>query len=191
MTRSISSERGNMFTNKGKSPDAIAPSMPDSSNSTTKRAPARLMTSIIANGVTIRGAVDAEGAELQVDGEIDGNVRAGSLTVGDTGLVKGDLVAESVLVNGRIEGSVRARKVQLAKNAHVQGDITHQSLAVEMGAVFEGQCRYLQDPLRADASTPQLAAPTSAATPMQSSSPANGMGEPEPFVGGVVVTGIQ
>lgn len=185
MTRWISSERGNMFTNKGKSPDAIAPSMPDSSASMTKRSPARLMTSIIANGVTIRGAVDAEGAELQVDGEIDGNVRAGSLTVGDTGLVKGDLVAESVLVNGRIEGSVRARKVQLAKNAHVQGDITHQSLAVEMGAVFEGQCRYLQDPLRADGNAPQLSGPSS--TPSPSPAPT----EADPFVGGVVITSAQ
>lgn len=175
-----------MFNNKGKHPDAIAPTMPDSSGVSTKRAPARLMTSIIANGVTIRGAVDAEGAELQVDGEIDGNVRAGSLTVGDTGLVKGDLVAESVLVNGRIEGSVRARKVQLAKNAHVQGDITHQSLAVEMGAVFEGQCRYLQDPLRADGGAPQLASPSASSSPAPSP-----MAEAEPFVGGVVVTGAQ
>jgi cytoskeletal protein CcmA (bactofilin family) len=74
-------------------------------------------------------------------------VRGGSLTVGDTGMVKGDVVSESVTVHGRVEGSVRARKVMLARNAHVLGDIVHQSLSVEMGAVFEGQCRYLQDPL--------------------------------------------
>jgi len=145
------------------------------------------MTSIIANGVTIRGAIDAEGAELQVDGEIDGNVRAGSLTIGDTGLVKGDVVSESVLVNGRVEGSVRARKVQLAKNAHVQGDITHQSLAVEMGAVFEGQCRYLQDPLKAEAiSTP--AAAVQIAPPSSASHGSGNNGPDDPMVGGVVVT---
>lgn len=169
-----------MFTNKGKSSDAIVPSNPEPQLNSPKRAPARLMTSIIANGVTIRGAIDAEGAELQVDGEIDGNVRAGSLTIGDTGLVKGDVVSESVLVNGRVEGSVRARKVQLAKNAHVQGDITHQSLAVEMGAVFEGQCRYLQDPLKADTTPVQLAAPSSSSSVSD-----------DQLVGGVVVTGAQ
>ena len=105
------------------------------------------IASIIANGVKITGTVEADGAELQVDGEVEGNVRGGSLTVGDTGMVKGDVVSESVTVHGRVEGSIRARKVVLARNAHVLGDIVHQSLSVEMGAVFEGQCRYLQDPL--------------------------------------------
>src|SRR5271154_4723511 len=128
-----------MFTNKGKDGDTL-PAVPESNQ--RRSAPTRLMTSIIANGVRIKGAIEADGAELQVDGEIEGNVRGGSITIGDTGLVKGDVIAESFLVNGRVEGSLRARRVQLAKNAHVQGDITHQSLAVEMGAVFEGQCRY-------------------------------------------------
>lgn len=139
-----------MFTNKGKTPDTV----PATTESTAARrtSGSRLMTSIIANGVRIQGVVEAEGAELQVDGEIDGNVKGGSVTIGDTGMVKGDIVAENVLVNGRVEGSLRARKVQLARNAHVLGDITHQSLSVEMGAVFEGQCRYLQDPLNPNSS---------------------------------------
>jgi cytoskeletal protein CcmA (bactofilin family) len=152
------------------------------------------MTSIIANGVRIKGSIEAEDAELQVDGEIEGNVRGGSLTVGDTGLVKGDVVSESILVNGRVEGSIRARKVQLAKNAHVLGDIVHQSLAVEMGAVFEGQCRYLQDPLKSDtpANAPQIgAAPTSSYGAPSSGQPADDHEErSEPrMVGGVIVTG--
>jgi cytoskeletal protein CcmA (bactofilin family) len=113
------------------------------------------IASIIANGVKISGTIEADGAEVQIDGEIEGNVRGGAITVGDTGMVKGDLVSESVTVHGRVEGSVRARKVMLARNAHVMGDIVHQSLSVEMGAVFEGQCRYLQDPLQGTQAAPQ------------------------------------
>src|SRR5690242_12879761 len=139
-----------MFTNKGNGPQTSTtpmPTLPDQNiprRTTTGRTG---IASIIANGVKITGTVEADGAELQVDGEIEGNVRGGSLTVGDTGMVKGDVVSESVTVHGRVEGSIRARKVVLARNAHVLGDIVHQSLSVEMGAVFEGQCRYLQDPL--------------------------------------------
>jgi len=93
---------------------------------------------------------------------------------------KGDVVSESVTVHGRVEGSVRARKVVLARNAHVLGDIVHQSLSVEMGAVFEGQCRYLQDPLSGQ-NVPQV-------------SRASGFGFGEPHddrVAGVIVTGAS
>ena len=113
----------------------------------------------------------------------------------DWGLVRGDIVSESVLVNGRVEGSIRARKVQLAKNAHVQGDITHQSLAVEMGAVFEGQCRYLQDPLKTDTVAPAARIGGSVAPPVSSfGAPADTTAEDEShseprMVGGVIVTG--
>jgi cytoskeletal protein CcmA (bactofilin family) len=172
-----------MFTNKGKAPDTL-PAIPEPS---PRRAPpTRLMTSIIANGVRIRGSIDAEGAELQVDGEIEGNVRGGSLTIGETGLVKGDVVSESVLVNGRVEGSLRARKVQLAKQAHVLGDITHQSLAVEMGAVFEGQCRYLQDPLKGDGGV--VASGQIGASPGPNGSAHGDFAQDDRLVGGVIVT---
>ena len=136
-----------MFTNKGRPTDTNLPALPDPIQQRRPMSGRAGIASIIANGVKITGTIEADGAELQVDGEIEGNVRGGSLTVGDTGMVKGDIVSESVTVHGRIEGSVRARKVMLARNAHVLGDIVHQSLSVEMGAVFEGQCRYLQDPL--------------------------------------------
>lgn len=165
-----------MFTSKGK--PEMTPALPEPSQK--RFAPSRMMTSIIANGVRIVGSIEAEGAELQVDGEIDGNVKGGSVTIGDTGLVKGDIISESVLVNGRIEGSVRARKVQLAKNANVRGDIIHQQLAVEMGAVFEGQCRYMQDPLKGDL-------PISAMGQIGQHSSSSD----DNVVGGVVVTGAS
>jgi cytoskeletal protein CcmA (bactofilin family) len=151
------------------------------------------IASIIANGVKITGTIEADGAEIQVDGEIEGNVRGGSLTVGDTGMVKGDIVSESVTVHGRIEGSVRARKVMLARNAHVLGDIVHQSLSVEMGAVFEGQCRYLQDPLsQSGPGTP--ASPQIMSSERTSSFGGSMFGEPsndDRMVSGVIITGAS
>lgn len=181
-----------MFTNKGKTPDTL-PAVPEAAP--RRAAPSQTMASIIANGVKIIGSIIAEGAEVQVNGEVEGNVHGGSLTIGDTGMVKGDIVSESVTVYGRVEGSVRARKVQLARNAHVLGDIIHQSLAVEMGAVFEGQCRYLQDPLRpeqgaaAPSLAPQLSAP---ATPVSETAPeANNDPGGHGLSQGVIVTGAS
>jgi cytoskeletal protein CcmA (bactofilin family) len=181
-----------MFTNKGRPETSNVPALPDPTTQ-RRQAPGRAgIASIIANGVKITGTVEADGAELQVDGEIEGNVRGGSVTVGDTGMVKGDMVSESVTVHGRVEGSVRARKVMLARNAHVLGDIVHQSLSVEMGAVFEGQCRYLQDPL-------SQAGPGTPASPqiVERSAFSGGgsvFGEPsndDRMVSGVIVTGTS
>src|SRR5262245_43622128 len=119
-----------MFTNKGK-PTENAVALPDPMlrRHTAGRAQ---IASIIASGVKISGTIEADGAELQIDGEVEGNVRGGSVTIGETGLVRGDIASESVTVHGRIEGSVRSRKVQLMRNAHVKGDIVHQSLSIEM-----------------------------------------------------------
>ncbi len=185
-----------MFTNKGRPGDSNVPALPDPIQSRRPAARAGI-ASIIANGVKITGTIDADGAELQVDGEIEGNVRGGSLTVGDTGMVKGDVVSESVTVHGRVEGSVRARKVMLARNAHVLGDIVHQSLSVEMGAVFEGQCRYLQDPLsQAGPGTPASPQIVSAQERPASAFGNQGsvFGEPsndDRMVSGVIVTGTS
>lgn len=184
-----------MFTNKGRPADGSSmPTLPEPMPRRQNSGRATI-ASIIANGVKITGAIEADGAEVQVDGEVEGNVRGGSLTVGDTGMVKGDVVSESVTVHGRVEGSIRARKVMLARNAHVLGDIVHQSLSVEMGAVFEGQCRYLQDPLSQSGvgapAAPQMVAP-------QERAPSNFggsvFGEPhggDRLASGVIVTGAS
>jgi len=184
-----------MFTNKANGrTDTNLPALPDPQQQ--RRAPSRSgIASIIANGVKITGTIDADGAELQVDGEIEGNVRGGSLTVGDTGMVKGDVVSESVTVHGRVEGSVRARKVMLARNAHVLGDIVHQSLSVEMGAVFEGQCRYLQDPLsQAGPGTPaqpQVVQPGEQRSAFGGQGSVFGDPDDNRMVSGVIVTGAS
>lgn len=180
-----------MFTNKGKPPEnAVA--LPDPALRRQMGGRAQI-ASIIASGVKIIGAIEAMDAELQIDGEVEGNVRGGAVTIGETGLVKGDIASESVTVHGQIEGSVRSRKVQLMRNAHVKGDIIHQSLSIEMGAVFEGQCRYLQDPLRQEGpgtpAQPQMVDP-------RGSDSYSGFGEPSDnsdgrMVQGVIVTGAS
>ena len=74
-----------MFTNKGK-PAEATPSLPESTQRRSSGSGRGAITSIIANGVKITGSIEADGAEVQVDGEIDGNMRGGAVTVGDTGI---------------------------------------------------------------------------------------------------------
>ncbi len=139
-----------MFT-KGKTPEAppppagLKPILPETS---AKRAPAasRAGPSIISADVKIVGHVSSQG-ELDINGTIEGDVRATALTVGETGAVKGEVIAESVVVRGSVEGRIRGRKVQLCTGAKVHGDIYHASLAIEPNAIFEGAVKHAQDPM--------------------------------------------
>ena len=102
--------------------------------------------SIISSDVVMRGNINA-GGEVQFDGSLEGDIRAGSLIIGEKATVKGEVVCETVTVRGKVEGGIRAKSVSLASTAHIQGDILHSSLSVESGAHFEGNCRHSDDPL--------------------------------------------
>ncbi len=102
--------------------------------------------SILSADLTVTGSIVSDG-EVQLDGTVEGDVRASSLTIGEEATVKGEVVAENVVVRGRVEGSVRARQVQLAATARVEGDVVHASLAIESGAYFDGHCKRSSDPL--------------------------------------------
>lgn len=102
--------------------------------------------SILSADLTITGSIISEG-EVQLDGTVDGDVRAASLTIGEEASVKGEVIAETVVIRGRVEGSVRARQVQLAATARVEGDVVHATLAIESGAFFDGHCKRSSDPL--------------------------------------------
>ena len=141
-----------MFT-KGKTPEtppsaAKSAAAPASAIDAAKRPPAanRAGPSLISADVKMKGSVVSQG-EVQVDGSIEGDIRASSLTIGTTGAVNGEVVAETVIVRGSVKGTVRGKKVQLCTGAKVEGDITHASLSIEPNAIFEGQVRHSQDPL--------------------------------------------
>ena len=112
--------------------------------------------SIISAEVVVRGTILSSG-DLQVDGKVEGDVRAYSLVVGEKSVVVGDVFAEDAIIRGRVEGSICARKVQLCATCHVAGNIVHESLSVEAGAFFEGNCRHSDNPL---ADAPDINTPT-------------------------------
>lgn len=139
-----------MFT-KGKSPEApLTPALAPKPilSDAPKRAPAaaRSGPSIISADVKMTGTIVSLG-EIDINGQIEGDVRASALTVGETGAVKGEVVAESVVIRGTVEGRIRGRKVQLCTGAKVRGDIFHASLAIEPNAIFEGAVKHAQDPM--------------------------------------------
>lgn len=125
--------------------------------------------SVIGADLTIMGNAVSKG-EVQVDGEIQGDIHCASLLVGENAKVTGGIVAEDVIVRGRVAGSIRGMRVTLQSSSHVEGDIYHQSLAIEQGAFFEGKSRRAEDPI---AGASKIEPKGDMASPMAS----NGKGE--------------
>ena len=96
--------------------------------------------SVFAEDVVVIGAISSEG-QVDIFGTVEGDVRAGSLTIGKDASVTGEVVAENLVVRGRIEGLVRAHSVELVSTASVEGDIVQSKLTIQSGAVFNGHCR--------------------------------------------------
>ena len=134
-----------MFS-RGKKPEPHAdlPALPQ--NSSNKNRLSRSAPSIISADLIVIGTLTSTG-DIQIDGKVEGDIRSGSLTIGEKANIEGEIIAEEVTIRGRVQGTIRARKVQLAGTCHVEGIILHEALAVEVGAFFEGQCRHSADPL--------------------------------------------
>ncbi|WP_069094043.1 bactofilin family protein [Methyloligella halotolerans] len=116
--------------------------MPSASSYSGKAVP-----SIIGEDLTIVGNVTSKG-EIQVDGEIQGDVHCVSLLLGEKSRVIGGVVADDVVVRGSVSGSISGMRVTLQAQSHVEGDIYHQSLSIEQGAYFEGKSRRVEDPVK-------------------------------------------
>ena len=102
--------------------------------------------SVLSTDLHIKGNIKTSG-DIQIEGEIVGDVRAHLLTVGQTAKIKGEVIADDVVVNGHVAGTVRGLKVRLTATARVEGDIIHKTIAIESGAHFEGSVRREEDPL--------------------------------------------
>lgn len=130
-------------------PKPAAPAAPASSTPATapKSKPA---PSVLSSDLEIRGNLKTSG-DIQVEGRVDGDIRAHLLTVGEGATVKGEIVADDVVVNGRVIGRVRGLKVRLTSTARVEGDVIHKTIAIESGAHFEGSVQRQDDPLSSTA----------------------------------------
>lgn len=116
--------------------------------------------STLSSDLQFEGNVGGAG-DLQIDGQVKGDVKVGRLIVGETGAVEGNVAADYVEVRGRVVGGVSGKQVKLIATAYVDGDITAEQLSIDIGAYFQG--RVLQGRREA----PQATAPAPAPRPVE------------------------
>jgi len=118
--------------------------------------------SVLSSDLFVKGNLKTTG-DIQIEGTVEGDVRAHLLTIGEGALVKGEVVADDVVINGHIVGRVRGLKVRLTSSAEVEGDIIHKTIAIESGAHFEGSVQRKDDPLATGGAAKAAAKPAAKA----------------------------
>lgn len=102
--------------------------------------------SVIGPDLTIVGNLDCRG-EVQIEGNVQGDIRAGRIVIGENAHVVGALIAEEIVIRGNVQGSIRGNHVAFQAPSRVEGDVFHKSLAIEQGAFFEGKSRRTENPM--------------------------------------------
>ena len=120
------------------------PQMPNARAATAQRASGTAST--IGADLSITGNLESKG-EIQIEGEVQGDVNAARIIIGEHARITGALVADEVVVRGAVQGSIRGNSVTFQAASRVEGDVFHRSLSIEQGAFFEGKSRRSDDPM--------------------------------------------
>jgi len=99
-----------------------------------------ISVSVISKALKITGQLEST-EDIQIEGEVDGDVHAASVKVGANAKVKGTVYGDIVELAGSIDGRIEARKVVLTSTAHMAGDVIHQDITIQSGAYIDGHCK--------------------------------------------------
>lgn len=96
--------------------------------------------SVISRALKITGQLESS-EDIQIEGEVNGDVRAATVRVGSGAKVNGTVSGDEVELSGTIEGKIEARKVVLTSSAHMTGDVVHQDISIQSGAYVAGMLK--------------------------------------------------
>ena len=114
--------------------------------SNDQKKPSSNATTVIANGTKIKGELHID-CNLHIDGEFDGIIKAKkNVTIGKTGLIKGDLFTKKLIISGNFIGNVDADTIYVLKDGKLCGKVIKTELIIEKGGLFEGESKIKETP---------------------------------------------
>lgn len=125
---------------------------------------------MLTSEVEINGTLKFSG-ELTFEGKLDGEIVSdGTLQLGDSTVVNGNISAASVVVRGKVNGNISAKeKIEIKAKAELFGDIKASKLVIEEGVTFVGKTEV----------NPNKAAPTAPHAPRAGERPPDGVRPPD------------
>ncbi len=96
------------------------------------------LVSVLASDLVVTGTVASEGT-IELHGNVDGELAAATLVIGNEGRMKGKVQAGQVDLRGEMEGAVTCGALTLRAAARMNADVQSARLIIESGAEVEGR----------------------------------------------------
>jgi len=97
------------------------------------------LETVLGADSTVKGEMVVRGT-VRIDGNLEGDIRADWVIVGETGRIRGNVKARAIVVGGRVDGNIEGSEIiELKDKAQVIGEICTLKLSISEGALFEGQ----------------------------------------------------
>lgn len=100
----------------------------------------------ISAGTIIKGEILSP-CDIRIDGTFEGKIQSkGRVVVGESALIKGDIVCDNVDLWGKVDGNVFVKDtLNLKDGCVVNGNLNIRKLSVELGATFNGNCKMITE----------------------------------------------
>jgi cytoskeletal protein CcmA (bactofilin family) len=100
--------------------------------------PSASKPSILSEGFTFRGEINASGA-IHVEGSLNGQIQVDELTIGARGQVEGTVTCTSLHIKGKFSGTATCTELIVTSSASVDGHVVYKTLSVQKGASIKGE----------------------------------------------------
>ncbi len=102
---------------------------------------------LIGKGIEFTGDINFEGT-LRIEGQVSGTIKGetGTVSIGDSGNVKADIISNICIIDGTLEGDLQAKtKVEITKTGRLRGNVITRDLVIAEGAIFEGSLEMVKE----------------------------------------------
>ena len=100
----------------------------------------------ISAGTEVKGNLVSK-SDMRIDGNFEGDmVISGKLVVGESAVVRGNIICASADIWGSVEGEFCSREaITLKSSSQFTGNLRTNKICIEMGAGFSGNCTIITE----------------------------------------------
>ncbi len=97
---------------------------------------------MIGEGVTITGTIKADN-EVNIQGTIDGDIDCNSVSINQSGNVKGKVQTETMTVEGKVEGEININSLlHIKSQGSVSGKVFYGDIQIDEGGKLLGEINF-------------------------------------------------